>query len=193
MSNSVNVPVEALHAYGVEALVTTGMTDSDACIVADKLVLADSWGTFTHGNKLLGGYLKRLEAGGTDPNPNQKKSTEPVCDTEDAPQLKRLLDTGSFTKLSGGIGTLDETSFEDHYQLAQNTPACGFARASSRTCHRPDLDDLGGRLGLRVVGRGARRAVPVRRRPMFAGLPLQRVLPELSRTRPLHHDADEEH
>ena len=28
---------------------------------------------------------------------------------------------------------------------------------------------------------------------MFAGLPLQRVLPELSRTRPLHHDADEEH
>ena len=67
MSDSVNVPVEALHAYGVEALVTTGMTDSDACIVADKLVLADSWGTFTHGNKLLGGYLKRLEAGGTDP------------------------------------------------------------------------------------------------------------------------------
>ena len=67
MSDSVNVPVEALHAYGVEALVTTGMTDSDACIVADKLVLADSWGTFTHGNKLLGGYIKRLEAGGTDP------------------------------------------------------------------------------------------------------------------------------
>ena len=67
MSDSVNVPVEALHAYGVESLVTTGMTDSDACIVADKLVLADSWGTFTHGNKLLGGYLKRLEAGGTDP------------------------------------------------------------------------------------------------------------------------------
>ena len=39
----------------------------------------------------------------------------------------------------------------------------------------------------------AGRALPVRRRPMFAGLPLQRVLPELSRTRPLHHDADEEH
>ena len=44
-----------------------------------------------------------------------------------------------------------------------------------------------------IIGQQARCALPVRRRPMFAGLPLQRVLPELSRTRSLHHDADQEH
>ena len=65
VSDPVTVPVEALHTYGVKALKTTGMSEVDARIVADKLVLADSWGTFTHGNKLLGGYIKRLEAGGT--------------------------------------------------------------------------------------------------------------------------------
>ena len=59
--------IEALHAYCVSALVTTGMSESNSRTVADKLVLTDSWGTFTHGNKLLGDYIKRLDAGGTEP------------------------------------------------------------------------------------------------------------------------------
>lgn len=67
MSESTTVNIEALHAYGMSALVTTGMSESNSRTVADKLVLTDSWGTFTHGNKLLGDYIKRLDAGGTEP------------------------------------------------------------------------------------------------------------------------------
>ena len=54
VSESTTVIIEALPAYGVSALVTTGMSESNARTVADKLVLTDSWGTFTDVYYLIG-------------------------------------------------------------------------------------------------------------------------------------------
>ncbi len=67
MVDSITVSVKELHAYGVSVLTSIGMNKQDALTIADKLVLTDSWGTFTHGNKLLGDYVTRLQAGGTNP------------------------------------------------------------------------------------------------------------------------------
>src|SRR5690606_32502201 len=45
-----------LHAVGVGA--------SDASTAADALVTTDAMGVFTHGTKLLAGYLRKLKGGG---------------------------------------------------------------------------------------------------------------------------------
>ncbi len=65
------VKVEDLRAVCCEALRAAGVSDLHTGIVADVLVTTDSWGVFTHGTKLLGGYLKRARAGGlrTDARP----------------------------------------------------------------------------------------------------------------------------
>ena len=59
-----NVSIEALRAFCITALERTGMSETDAGTTADALVTTDSMGVFTHGTKLLAGYLKRLQGGG---------------------------------------------------------------------------------------------------------------------------------
>ena len=54
------VPVEALDRFVVDALRAAGAPADHARATADALVTADTWGTFTHGTKLLIGYLRRL-------------------------------------------------------------------------------------------------------------------------------------
>jgi ureidoglycolate dehydrogenase (NAD+) len=61
-----NVPVEALRGFCIAALRRTGMRSDDATVAAGALVEADAMGVFTHGTKLLGGYLNRLRGGGYD-------------------------------------------------------------------------------------------------------------------------------
>ena len=46
------------------ALTTVGVGDADARTTADVLVTTDTWGVFTHGVKVLRGYVRRLRAGG---------------------------------------------------------------------------------------------------------------------------------
>lgn len=58
------IPVSKLKAFCIEALMRTGMLRDAAETTADVLVTTDMWGVFTHGTKLLRGYLKRLQAGG---------------------------------------------------------------------------------------------------------------------------------
>lgn len=58
------INLAALDSFCRQALALTGMSAADAAIVAEALVLADSMGVFTHGTKLLGGYLNRLKGGG---------------------------------------------------------------------------------------------------------------------------------
>ena len=58
------VSVDDLHAFCMTALRTAGATQSHAQIVSDTLVTTDTWGTFTHGTKLLRDYLRRVRAGG---------------------------------------------------------------------------------------------------------------------------------
>lgn len=68
---SVRVSVDDLHAFCMEALTSVGVRESHARITADTLVMTDTWGTFTHGTKLLRDYVKRIRNGGlrTDTDP----------------------------------------------------------------------------------------------------------------------------
>ncbi len=62
-----HVSYQALHAFARQALERTGMAEPDAALSADVLATTDAWGVFTHGTKLLRGYLRRLKAGGLRP------------------------------------------------------------------------------------------------------------------------------
>lgn len=58
------VPYGELNEFCRVALTETGLSAHDALLTADALVTTDSMGVFTHGTKLLGGYLNRLRGGG---------------------------------------------------------------------------------------------------------------------------------
>lgn len=58
------VPIHALLSFCIAALKQTGLSDHDAETTANALVTTDTMGVFTHGTKLLGGYLNRLKGGG---------------------------------------------------------------------------------------------------------------------------------
>jgi ureidoglycolate dehydrogenase (NAD+) len=58
------VPIDALQTFCVTALQQVGLNATDADATARALVTTDSMGVFTHGTKLLIGYLNRLKGGG---------------------------------------------------------------------------------------------------------------------------------
>jgi len=58
------VSIASLHRFTVEAFKRVGLSPEDSTVGADVLTTTDAWGTFTHGTKLLRGYLRRLKAGG---------------------------------------------------------------------------------------------------------------------------------
>lgn len=58
------VEVRALQQFCEQALQSIGVSAEDATTAATALVLTDTWGVYTHGTKLLGGYLRRLQGGG---------------------------------------------------------------------------------------------------------------------------------
>ena len=58
------VTVAELDAFCRAALARAGAIAEHAAIGADALATTDSWGVFTHGSKLLPGYVRRLRAGG---------------------------------------------------------------------------------------------------------------------------------
>jgi ureidoglycolate dehydrogenase (NAD+) len=58
------VPIDVLQAFCDQALQQAGLNSVDAEATASVLVTTDAMGVFTHGTKLLGGYLNRLRGGG---------------------------------------------------------------------------------------------------------------------------------
>ena len=64
MANIRLVAVDELHDFCRSALTRAGAIAEHADIAAEALTLTDSWGVFTHGSKLLPGYVRRLRAGG---------------------------------------------------------------------------------------------------------------------------------
>ena len=58
------VPIANLRRFCERVLVRSGVLAADAALTADALVTADASGVFTHGTKLLAGYVRRLEGGG---------------------------------------------------------------------------------------------------------------------------------
>ena len=61
------VSFDSLHAFSAAVLESAGVSRSDATLTADVLATTDAWGVFTHGTKLLAGYLRRLQLGGLRP------------------------------------------------------------------------------------------------------------------------------
>ena len=70
------IAVEALRQFVVDAFERAGLTPADARTGADVLVMTDAWGVFTHGTKLLRGYLRRLKAGGLHPQGQPRVAAE---------------------------------------------------------------------------------------------------------------------
>ncbi len=66
--DSRNIPVSELFSFVEAALGSTGLSQADARITAEALVSTDMLGVFTHGSKLLAGYLKKLQGGGYPPD-----------------------------------------------------------------------------------------------------------------------------
>ena len=58
------ISIESLTTFCITALTKVGMSRADAETTANALVTTDAMGVFTHGTKLLGGYLNRLQGGG---------------------------------------------------------------------------------------------------------------------------------
>lgn len=69
------VSVDDLHAFCREVFTRAGLGRDPAGTAADVLVTTDTWGVFTHGTKLLPGYVRRLRAGGI-------RAVDPVVTTE---------------------------------------------------------------------------------------------------------------
>lgn len=62
------VSLKRLREFTADAFCATGVSRADAETAADVLVTTDAWGVFTHGTKLLAGYLPRLKLGGLRPH-----------------------------------------------------------------------------------------------------------------------------
>ncbi len=58
------ISIESLTTFCITSLTKVGMSRTDAETTANALVTTDAMGVFTHGTKLLGGYLNRLKGGG---------------------------------------------------------------------------------------------------------------------------------
>src|SRR5580692_6543055 len=58
---------EKLSAYCVQVLTKAGVKTAGAHVIADVLVMTDTWGTFSHGTGALGNYVNTMKAGGIDP------------------------------------------------------------------------------------------------------------------------------
>lgn len=58
------ISISALTSFCQQALAKVNVSPQDAQTTADALVTTDAMGVFTHGTKLLGGYLHRLKGGG---------------------------------------------------------------------------------------------------------------------------------
>lgn len=61
---SVRIGYETLHDFVVRALEAAGVAGDGARVTADALATTDAMGVYTHGTKLLAGYLKKLKGGG---------------------------------------------------------------------------------------------------------------------------------
>ena len=64
------VSVEAMRAFGTDALVATGVPRDDASFVVETLVHCDLRGVFSHGTRLLAAYTEALQAKAINPTPN---------------------------------------------------------------------------------------------------------------------------
>ncbi len=58
------VSISSLQSFVEACLLSTGLSANQARLTAEALVTTDAMGVFTHGTKLLAGYLRKLQGGG---------------------------------------------------------------------------------------------------------------------------------
>lgn len=68
MSPSKRVFPDNLTKFCVSVLTKAGLTPQNAQIVADVLVMTDTWGTFSHGTGALANYVNTMKTGGIKPS-----------------------------------------------------------------------------------------------------------------------------
>jgi LDH2 family malate/lactate/ureidoglycolate dehydrogenase len=61
---AVSISIEALRGFASSCLERAGLSSADALTAAAALAGTDAFGVYTHGTKLLAGYLKKLLGGG---------------------------------------------------------------------------------------------------------------------------------
>ena len=59
-----HITYDTLREFTAKAFSRSGLSAEDAATGAEVLAMTDAWGVYTHGTKLLRGYLRRLKAGG---------------------------------------------------------------------------------------------------------------------------------
>ncbi|HWE38998.1 MAG TPA: Ldh family oxidoreductase [Isosphaeraceae bacterium] len=97
---SARVRVAELEDFCRNALARAGACDCHAAIAAEALATTDSWGVFTHGSKLLPGYVRRLRGGGI------AGDVEPRVEAEGPAWA--ILDGGSALGQVVGVRAMDE-------------------------------------------------------------------------------------
>ena len=68
--------IEQLQSVVSRMLLSVGVSDGDSATTAAALATTDGMGVFTHGSKLLAGYLRKLLGGG------YQAKTQPVIQRE---------------------------------------------------------------------------------------------------------------
>jgi len=74
-NEKISLPFEKVYEWQKAIYMAAGMSEEDASVVADHLVMADARGVYSHGILRTSIYTSRLEKGGTDPKaqPSIKK------------------------------------------------------------------------------------------------------------------------
>ncbi len=84
----INYPVEVLRPFIEELFSAAGVSKKDSFIVTDAFIEANLRGVDTHGLRLAPAYIKRLENGGVNPQP----------------QIKIISDSGAAVRIDGDDG-----------------------------------------------------------------------------------------
>lgn len=61
------IKIDALWEFTNKALIQTGVSHEDAKMIADTLVITDTFGVLSHGTKNLYQYIQKCQTGGLDP------------------------------------------------------------------------------------------------------------------------------
>jgi len=70
---------KALESFSVNALVQAGMREKDAAVAAEVFVATDTWGIHTHGTYNLINYVRKIRAGGIDPQATPEVVAKGPC------------------------------------------------------------------------------------------------------------------
>ena len=162
------IKLDRLRSFAVSALVSIGMSETDANTTADVLVTTDTFGVLTHGTKNLCGYIEKMKAGGLD------AKAEPSIERE-----------GSAWAIINGNKAVGRVSSCKAMKLAiQKAKDCGIAYVGvHNSCHfgaagyYSNLAAAEGMIGLAVSNADPVIAIPNGRKKAIGSNPFSFAAP----------------